>query len=218
MKRQVLFVQGAGKDVHGRWDNRLVASLRSELGPDYDIRYPVMPNEADPKYATWKQALERELAALESGAIVIGHSVGGTILINVLAERTPESSLGAICLISAPFIGEGGWESDDIEPQSSTQQQPIRSRERHPAVGFRFDVGIGNARVIQRTRKQQQGSPAKEFRVSRSGRHVVSRAIQYLTSFGTRVFTMIDCDNAVDQHPINSGRVIGGGCIGGASR
>jgi predicted alpha/beta hydrolase family esterase len=116
--RQVLFVQGGGEGVHDRWDNRLVDSLRSELGSDYEIRYPVMPNEADPKYAAWKAALERELAALEDGAIVIGHSVGGTILIHVLAERTPPSSLGAICLIAAPFIGTGGWESDDIEPRS----------------------------------------------------------------------------------------------------
>ena len=76
-----------------------------------------MPNEADPKYATWKQTLERELAALGPGAVVVGHSVGGTILINVLAERTPQSRLAAICLISAPFIGAGGWESDDIEPR-----------------------------------------------------------------------------------------------------
>jgi len=92
-----------------------VDNLRSELGPTYEIRYPVMPNEADPKYGIWKPALQRELAALDPGAIVIGHSIGGTILIHVLAERTLHSDLGAICLISAPFIGPGGWESDEIE-------------------------------------------------------------------------------------------------------
>ena len=115
--RQVLFVQGGGEGVHDQWDNQLVDSLRRELGPAYEIRYPVMPNEADPKYAVWKPALQRELAALERGAIVIGHSVGGTILIHVLAELTPQSALGAICLIAAPFIGTGGWESDDIQPR-----------------------------------------------------------------------------------------------------
>jgi len=61
--RQVLFVQGAGEGVHEQWDNLLVDSLRGELGPAYEIRYPVMPNEADPKYAAWKLALEREFAA-----------------------------------------------------------------------------------------------------------------------------------------------------------
>jgi len=115
--RQVLFVQGAGEDVHDQWDNQLVDSLQGELGPTYEIRYPVMPNEADPNYAVWKRALQMEFAALGPGAIVIGHSVGGTILIHVLAEATPPAKLGAICLIGAPFIGTGGWETDDIEAQ-----------------------------------------------------------------------------------------------------
>ena len=115
--RQVLFVQGAGEGVHDQWDNQLVDSLRGELGPAYEIRYPVMPNEGDPKYAAWKLALQTEFAALQHGAIVIGHSVGGTILIHVLAEQTPQANLGAICLIAAPFIGTGGWNSDDIEPR-----------------------------------------------------------------------------------------------------
>jgi predicted alpha/beta hydrolase family esterase len=106
--RQLLFVQGGGEGVHDQWDNQLVDSLRDELGTTYEIRYPVMPNEADPKYAVWRLTLQRELAALKPGAIVIGHSVGGTILIHVIAERTPQSNLGAICLIAAPFIGTGG--------------------------------------------------------------------------------------------------------------
>jgi predicted alpha/beta hydrolase family esterase len=114
--RQILFVQGAGKGVHDQWDNQLVDSLKRELEPAYDIRYPAMPNEADPAYAAWKPVIERELAVLEHGAIVIGHSVGGTILIHALAERTPQCNLGAICLIAAPLIGPGGWTIDDFEP------------------------------------------------------------------------------------------------------
>jgi len=116
MARQVLFVQGGGAGTHDAWDNKLVESLRKELGPGYEIHYPVMPNEADPSYAAWKAALEREIAALESGAILVGHSIGGTILINVLAERVLEYA-GAIFLIAAPFVGEGGWTSADIKPR-----------------------------------------------------------------------------------------------------
>lgn len=116
--KQVLFVQGGGEDVHDQWDNKLVESLRRELGRGYEVRYPLMPNEADPQFAAWGQAIEDEMAALQSGAIVVGHSIGGTILINVLAERTPAVALGAIVLIAAPFVGRGGWESDDIEPRS----------------------------------------------------------------------------------------------------
>ena len=62
--REILFVQGAGKAVHDEWDNKLVESLRREVGPAYEVRYPVMPNEADPQLAAWRVALESEIAAL----------------------------------------------------------------------------------------------------------------------------------------------------------
>jgi predicted alpha/beta hydrolase family esterase len=114
MTRQILFVQGAGEGVHDQWDDKLVASLKYELGEDYIVRYPRMPNEADPRYLAWKTALLKELDGLEDGAILIGHSVGGTILIHVLADEHPKFKPGAVILISAPFIGDGGWQGDDI--------------------------------------------------------------------------------------------------------
>jgi len=116
MKRQVLFVQGAGERVHDEWDDKLVASLTTKLGPSYEIRYPRMPDEDDPSYTTWTAALQKELAVLDDGAILVGHSLGGTFLINALAERPSEREFGAIFLIAAPFVGEGGWQSDDWTP------------------------------------------------------------------------------------------------------
>ncbi|MFC0505265.1 alpha/beta fold hydrolase [Micromonospora costi] len=58
--------------------------------------------------------MRREMAALDDGAVVAGHSVGGTILINTLAERSPERKLTAIVLIAAPFVGAGGWAGDEF--------------------------------------------------------------------------------------------------------
>ena len=118
MTKQVLFIQGGGEGTHAEWDNKLVDSLRRELGPGYDVRYPRMPNEADPTYAVWKAALAEEMAGLADGAIVVGHSIGGTILINALAEAPPKRTLAGIFLIAAPFVGPGGWPSDDIRPMA----------------------------------------------------------------------------------------------------
>jgi predicted alpha/beta hydrolase family esterase len=118
MKRQILFVQGGGKGAHDEWDNKLVDSLKRNLGSDYEVRYPRMPNEADPSYARWKAALADEIAALEAGAILIGHSIGGTILINALADEPPERKLAGVFLIAAPFVGPGGWPSDDIKAKA----------------------------------------------------------------------------------------------------
>jgi pimeloyl-ACP methyl ester carboxylesterase len=108
-KRQILFVQGGGAGVHDEWDKKLSESLKRELGRAYDVRYPRMPDEGDPAYARWAPTIRREIAQLDDGAVLVGHSVGGKILMNVLAERPPEREPGAIILIAVPFAGEGGW-------------------------------------------------------------------------------------------------------------
>jgi predicted alpha/beta hydrolase family esterase len=128
MTAHILFIQGGGAGTHDEWDNKLVDSLRRELGSGYDIRYPRMPNEADPNYAVWKAALEKEIAALDDGAIVMGHSVGGTILINALAEAPPKQKLAGVFLIAAPYVGAGGWPSDDISTANLGARLPPKTQ------------------------------------------------------------------------------------------
>lgn len=114
-KRQLLFVQGGGAGAHDEWDSKLVESLRRELGPGYEIHYPRMPLEGEPKYASWQAALEKALQSLGPGAIVVGHSVGATILLKLLTEQPLARPLGAVFLIAAPFVGKGGWSADDLQ-------------------------------------------------------------------------------------------------------
>ncbi len=113
--RQILFIQGGGEGAHDEWDDKLAESLRRELGAKYEVRYPRMPDEGDPSYARWSTAIRRELADLDDGAVAVGHSVGAAVLLHVLAGQPPEEGLGAIVLIAAPFVGEGGWLSDEFE-------------------------------------------------------------------------------------------------------
>lgn len=112
---QVLFVQGGGAGVHDDWDARLVADLERALGAGYEVRYPRMPQEDDPGFATWSAAIGGEVAALDDGAVLVGHSVGGTILVGTVAEAASKPSVRAIVLIAAPFVGPGGWPSSEFE-------------------------------------------------------------------------------------------------------
>jgi pimeloyl-ACP methyl ester carboxylesterase len=114
-ERQLLFVQGGGQGTYDDWDHKLVESLRRELGQGFEIHYPRMPNEDDPSYGAWKPALERALKPLKQGAIVVGHSVGGTILLRLLAEYSSPEPLGAVIVIAAPFVGEGGWSAEGLQ-------------------------------------------------------------------------------------------------------
>lgn len=113
--RQILFILGGGAGAHDEWDDKLVQSLRRELGGKYEVRYPRMPDEGDPGYARWSTAIRREMTALNDGAVVAGHSAGAAILLNALAGQPPQKRLGAIVLIAAPFVGEGGWLSEEFE-------------------------------------------------------------------------------------------------------
>ena len=113
--RQVLFIQGGGAAVHDEWDDKLVASLQRELGAGYEVRYPRMPDEDDPSDAVWGPVIGQELAHLDAGAVVVGHSVGGTLLVRALSDQPPQQrELGGVVLVSAPFVGAGGWPGEEF--------------------------------------------------------------------------------------------------------
>ena len=113
--RQVLFIQGGGAGAHDEWDDKLVDSLRRALGDGYAVEYPRMPAEADPSDAAWRPAITRAVETLEDRAVVVGHSIGATLLVHALADDTPEVRLGAIVLVAAPFVGAGGWPAEEFE-------------------------------------------------------------------------------------------------------
>jgi predicted alpha/beta hydrolase family esterase len=114
--KSVVFVQGGGEGTHDSWDNKLVASLSKGLGSEYTVRYPRMPREENPDPTAWKKALDQELQQVGHGAILVGHSIGAAILLDYLADRSREVRPVGVFLIATPFIGDGGWPSDDLRP------------------------------------------------------------------------------------------------------
>ena len=107
-ERIVIFVQGAGEGAH-REDAKLANDLGRRLGAGYRVRFPAMPNEADADYATWAKTILEEIAAAGDGAILAGHSVGGSVAIKLMTGRPPKQSVAGLFLISAPF-----WHDDDF--------------------------------------------------------------------------------------------------------
>lgn len=107
MRKEILFIQGGGEGAYEA-DGKLADSLQRALGADYDVKYPRMPNEGDPDYAAWKPRIGQELAGLAGDVILVGHSLGGYMLLKYLSEeRAPKApiSIAGICLIATPFPG-----------------------------------------------------------------------------------------------------------------
>jgi predicted alpha/beta hydrolase family esterase len=114
MTKHVIFIQGAGRGAYDE-DERLADSLRRALGRGYQVRYPAMPNEADARYEQWRQQLEQELAAGPGPVVLVGHSVGASVLIKWLSERQGEQPIAGVFLAACPFWGGNGWRYEGYE-------------------------------------------------------------------------------------------------------
>jgi len=113
MRKRVLFIQGAGEGAYEE-DGELVKSLQDVLGTEYNVLYPKMPEEEDSGYEAWKAQISRELATLDDGIILVGHSVGSSMLLKYLSEENVENSIAGIFLIAAPYWGTGGWQVNEF--------------------------------------------------------------------------------------------------------
>jgi predicted alpha/beta hydrolase family esterase len=109
-KIQVLFIQGGGEGGYEA-DAKLAASLQERLGANYNVRYPRMRvDEAAPDFG-WGQQIDRKIAATKGKVILVGHSLGASILLKYLTEHKVKHRIGGIFLISTPFwSGDEEWQ------------------------------------------------------------------------------------------------------------
>lgn len=114
MKQHVLFIQGAGQGAYDE-DKQLAESLRRTLGPRFEVRYPAMPDEGEAPYESWRQLIEQELAEVPEPVMIVGHSVGASILIKWISERKDQTAIAGVFLIACPFWGGDGWRYEGFE-------------------------------------------------------------------------------------------------------
>ena len=114
MRTSILFIHGVGKGAHAE-DGLLVDSLREALGSAGRVRYPEMVDEEEPTYAQWEAQIESELAALDGDIVLVGHSIGASVLLKLLSEGRVERSVRGLFLIAAPYWGEEKpWRWDEV--------------------------------------------------------------------------------------------------------
>jgi len=106
--KHVLFIQGAAKGAY-KIDKLLADNLQQELGAEYKVTYPKMPDEDNAPYKLWKEKIESELNSMSDPIVLVGHSVGASHLAKSLTEiKTKKTPLG-IFLLETPFWGGNGW-------------------------------------------------------------------------------------------------------------
>lgn len=71
-----------------------------------------MPNEDNPEYEAWKGWIASQFAALDNEVVLVGHSVGASILLKYLSEENVTTPVAGTFLLASPYIVAGGWEVD----------------------------------------------------------------------------------------------------------
>jgi len=84
---------------HKEWRD----SLAEELGENFEVLAPRMPNVTNARYEEWKIWFERIIPFLNNNVILVGHSMGGIFLAKYLSENRIRKTVKATILVAAPF-------------------------------------------------------------------------------------------------------------------
>ena len=120
MKRQVFFIHGG--DAFSKREDFLrylgdmplrnlpgntsadfwTKSLAEDLGDDYEVYMPSMPNKQNASYDEWSIWFEKHFSHLKDDIILVGWSLGGMFLAKYLSEKAFPYKIKALFLLAAP--------------------------------------------------------------------------------------------------------------------
>lgn len=117
MKKQVLFIHSAGPQGIRQGSSGLIAHLQERLGEAYHVLSPGMP---DPDYVLWKAQIANEIKALDGEVLLVGHSLGGSVLLKYLSEEGCKRIISGLFLVAAPYWGkDDDWQNEEYTLSNS---------------------------------------------------------------------------------------------------
>ena len=126
----VLFIQGGSTGAYDA-DRPLANSLRDELGAGFDVGYPRMVDEDEPDVVAWGRQIDQELDAMPGEVIVVGHSIGASVVLKHLSDHAVPPRIRGVFLLATPSWGADDfwhWEACTLDPKATrrlTQRVPV---------------------------------------------------------------------------------------------
>lgn len=155
------------------WKN----SLQSELGDDYLVLCPSMPNSTNADYEEWKLYFDRVCEVMTDNAILIGHSLGGIFLVKYLSEHKLAQSITATILIAAPFDDE----SDEDLTNFKITQVPELFTEQAGKIVF-FNGADDPVVSIDEMHRYRKVLPTADYIIQSAPDHFVRAHLPELTA------------------------------------
>lgn len=125
MAQQVLFIHGGSpfegtrdafldllkaKEVKLEWIKQKrdwKNDLYLDLGPDFEVYAPQMPNKHAARYSEWQVMFEKTFNLLENECVLVGHSLGALFIVKYLSENSVQKSIKRVVLLGTPFDDTG---------------------------------------------------------------------------------------------------------------
>jgi predicted alpha/beta hydrolase family esterase len=106
-----IFIHCSGTQFGNQGSTPLFNCLDFELKSELNIRSPLMPNPQAPSYEAWRHAIN--MLDISQVSIMMGHSLGASVLLKYLAVEKPFLALDALLLIATPLWGLPDWTHGD---------------------------------------------------------------------------------------------------------
>lgn len=124
MLATVLFVQGAGDMHQPEGSIHLARWLERELGADFRVLAPEMPDAENPGHERWRDAIEEHLATVDGPVLIVGHSFGASTVLKMLSESPAPRKIRGLFLASTPWWEPEGWSAEYALPEGFADRLP----------------------------------------------------------------------------------------------
>lgn len=96
-------------------------TLREDLGEDFEVFMPSMPNKQNADFTEWSMWFERHFTYLSGEVTLVGWSLGGMFLTKYLSEQEVPFVVNKLVLLGAPC---GKYDSPDGNDCGNFQFEP----------------------------------------------------------------------------------------------
>ncbi|MEJ7645731.1 MAG: alpha/beta fold hydrolase [Chryseolinea sp.] len=109
----ILFIHSAGPQGDHEGSDFLLSYLRDRLGSAYRIVFPEMPDPENPHYKPWRKVVKNALQETDQNVILVGHSLGASVILKYLSEKSSQRPIAGLFLVGAVYWGKKGWEVEE---------------------------------------------------------------------------------------------------------
>ena len=107
--KNILFIQGGGDGGYD-FDKKLVNSLQASLGSNFTVHYPRLRTDESLPDLGWLQQIGKEFFGINGEIVLVGHSLGASMLLKFISENEIKNKISGIFLISTPYwSGAEDW-------------------------------------------------------------------------------------------------------------